>query len=647
MLNCLLSLLLCVCSYSLLVIAEDNGSDEKQTEENEQTIVSEDDETENVVDDSTIVLESNVVSDDYSAFIEEGDSDKSETRYYEELIYNDAAIEDITFELESDEKSYYVKKYTGYAEDVTIPENYNGLPVTRIGSNAFSYTNIKTISIPSTITAIGMSAFNSCKYLSEVKLPASIEIIEQGAFDYCSSLTEIIIPGSVKTIGMLCFGNCDELKTVIIEEGVEKIGNSAFEYCNKLSKVLVPSTVTEFGILIFTGCSLLRTAGPINSGANIEINYSEEIKEIHGLLDPVEKVELSDNVTSVGSNAFNGCKNLKEVILPDHLVTIGQYAFTGCIGLTNINFPETLKTIDNCAFRGCQNLRNIRVPVGVGAIGSLAFADCSLLKTIILPEEITTIQSSAFENCTELISIAIPGKVTTIVFSAFNGCKKLAKIYLPNSVTSIQMSAFNNCEALSTGDVYYTGTETQFNRINIGAMNDPFRNASKHFEFSGKILHLNLFSNSEAPFQLGLYPNDASRTQIKEDITGDKSLAVKCYSTDKGIKTEDVLFLTEFETEDIQSGNYIIASIKDGYVLTVDSIDIRSGETALNQIVREYGDVNGDGAVDVVDLSLSSSYILAGSVIEDEATDAADYNQDGVIDVGDLSLISSRILSGN
>lgn len=51
-------------------------------------------------------------------------------------------------------------------------------------------------------------------------------------------------------------------------------------------------------------------------------------------LTDITKVVISEGVTSIGSQAFSGCKNLKSIELPKGLTSIGNYAFYDCTNLT-------------------------------------------------------------------------------------------------------------------------------------------------------------------------------------------------------------------------------------------------------------------------------------------------------------------------
>ena len=99
------------------------------------------------------------------------------------------------------------------AKTVTIPAEFEGLPVTEIGENAF----------------------NSCKNLTEVIIPESVTTIGQSAFWGCTSLESVTIPESVTEIGKDIFKKCSALKEV---KGYN--GSAAEKYANDKEIEFVP-----------------------------------------------------------------------------------------------------------------------------------------------------------------------------------------------------------------------------------------------------------------------------------------------------------------------------------------------------------------------------------------------------------------------
>lgn len=80
-----------------------------------------------------------------------------------------ADTNDFTFALNGSGDGYVLTGYSGSDTNVTVPDWYNSLPVTEIGSGAFQgNTALKAVSLPSAIVRIGASAFKGCTSLSKV-----------------------------------------------------------------------------------------------------------------------------------------------------------------------------------------------------------------------------------------------------------------------------------------------------------------------------------------------------------------------------------------------------------------------------------------------------------------------------------------------
>ncbi|MGN1047013.1 MAG: leucine-rich repeat domain-containing protein, partial [Eubacteriales bacterium] len=145
--------------------------------------------------------------------------------------------------------------------------------------------------------------------------------------------------------------------------------------------------------------------------------------------------------------------SITNVIIQDGVMSIGNYAFEYCSSLTSVNIPDSVTSIGKYAFYYCNNLASVNIPDGVTSIGS-----------------------SAFSGCGSITSVTIPDSVTSIGDYAFDGCSSLASVTIPDSVTSIGEGAFSDCSSLT--DVYYYGTEEQWNAISIGLYNEPLLNAT-------------------------------------------------------------------------------------------------------------------------------------------------------------------------
>ena len=92
----------------------------------------------------------------------------------------------------------------------------------------------------------------------------------------------------------------------------------------------------------------------------------------------------------------------------------------------------------------------------------------------------TKIGTAVFADSADLAAIKIPEGVTALGGGAFTGCADLRWIALPASLTSIGEFTFFDCTALK--DVYYAGTQAQWDGIILTEGNEPLRDASIHFE---------------------------------------------------------------------------------------------------------------------------------------------------------------------
>lgn len=83
-----------------------------------------------------------------------------------------------------------------------------------------------------------------------------------------------------------------------------------------------------------------------------------------------------------------------------------------------------------------------------------------------------------------ITSVVIDNGVTSIGNWIFFDCTNLTSVTIPNSVTRIDRAAFYNCSAIK--DVYFTGTETQWNSIRYGAYNSHLFSATIHYNSTGE-----------------------------------------------------------------------------------------------------------------------------------------------------------------
>ena len=277
-------------------------------------------------------------------------------------------------------------------------------------------------SIRKGVKVIGICAFISCCFLTNINIPNSVTTIGNSAFMKCESLTYITIPSSV--VDMIGNPFCrwhgilnNKSKAFIYEDNVlfNKDKTTLIAYRAKETNYIIPNGTTRIGDSAFCGCESLTS------------------------------IKIPNSVTSIGICSFLLCYSLTRINIPNSVTTIKKGAFWCCNSLTSINIPDSVTTIEKGAFRCCGSLVNINIPNSITSIGDYAFEECNNLKSIVIPNSVTSIGESAFSGCSCLTSINIPNSVTCIEKGTFRCCGSLVNIIIPNSVTTIESGAFGGC----------------------------------------------------------------------------------------------------------------------------------------------------------------------------------------------------------
>ncbi len=276
----------------------------------------------------------------------------------------------------SEDGTYYAVTGIGTctSTEIEIDSTYNDLPVTSIGSRAFTRcSSLTEITIPNSVTSIGDYAFWNCNALTNITIPNSTTSIGEGAFEYCSSLTSIAIPNSVTSIGngafnecirlttvnfdatecvktgsvySPIFSNCSELTTIHLGDSVKSIPDYAFYDCGKITEITVPNSLTSIGKSAFEYCSSLASITVEEDNPNYAsqsgVLYNKEKTQIVYVPTAIEgPITIPNSLTSIEDHLFSDCSSLTEITIPNSVTSIGERAFERCSSLASISFQGT------------------------------------------------------------------------------------------------------------------------------------------------------------------------------------------------------------------------------------------------------------------------------------------------------------------
>ena len=131
-------------------------------------------------------------------------------------------------------------------------------------------------------------------------------------------------------------------------------------------------------------------------------------------------VIFSENVTSIGNNAFKNCTNLQYIALPRSLTSIQASAFEGCTALTNLNITSSNSlTIASRGFYNCTKLTTVSSNISPQSISvaEYAFRYCPLIS--FPTEKLTSITGQYVFHQHRMTNMEFNSTLTSISSRAF------------------------------------------------------------------------------------------------------------------------------------------------------------------------------------------------------------------------------------
>ncbi len=523
--------------------------------------------------------------------------------------------------------------YNYYTGNIVIPEDVSwggkNYKVTSIGSCAFGISglsgghtsNLRSVTIPISVTNIGDYAFRYSNELTSINIPESVISIGIEAFFgtpwyntwYNSQ------PNGMVYMGKIAYkykGDMPVDANITIASGTLGIADAAFKDCVSLTSITLPNGLINIGSNAFYGCSGLTS------------------------------ITVPNSVTRIGKNAFIGTSWYNSQ--PNGLVYAGKvaYRYKGSMpDYTCIVIKEGTLGISDYAFYGYSGLASVDIPKSVTAIGFRAFSSCSNLKSvtarmtqplIISSYDFSTAISDNYNDATLCVPIG-----SKDAYEAVEGWRNFEKI-----VEFSDISSLGNTLYFDKADVRIGGQKT---------LSVKMKNAVEAEGFDFKLYLPDGFSfaldgNGMPETVLSTERTTASNTDMFScAIQSDGALRVIGASTGGHVisgSDGEVARVKINIADSIKEDAYPVI-LKDIVISDVNAscYEVDSVKSTLDAFSYVLGDANRDTKVNVGDFTSAAHHILDRTP-ETFNVRAADANDDGKINVADLTAIAHLILYG-
>lgn len=276
-----------------------------------------------------------------------------------------------------------------------------------------------------------------------------------------------------------------------------------------LTVCVLPASAAEGGSC-GDGLTWTLNAGTLTiSGSGAMTDYKDRVPAPwYEFRENIIRLQIDSTVTSIGSFAFYGCKNLTSVQIPDSVKTIGRFAFTSCERLSSVQLGKGLTSIGESAFNSCYSLSSLRLPYSLTHLGAQAFYRCEALYTVCIPVNVQSMGNSVFAYCKNLIRAEIQAPLNQLPSWTFYGCSLLSEVALAETVRGIDNSAFKQCDELA--NIYFAGNEEQTEHLEQQIVADV-----PAFEVRGYISNGEISSTSTS----GRYVENDDETVTQTDAT--------------------------------------------------------------------------------------------------------------------------------
>mgnify|MGYP004465568727 CR=1 FL=1 len=491
------------------------------------------------------------------------------------------------------------------------------------------------------ITGSGDMAFKKIPWadrleeIQALRLDEGITAIQDGAFAGCANLTSVTLSKSLQYIGNEAFRDCGSLCWVTLPQQLIGIGEKAFSGCTKLTSIVVPGTVGRIGDRAFEPTIILR--GHKNSASE------DYIKDNGGTFRQVDYHKLASS-----SGQLDGM----EWTLRDGAMTVTG---KGTLDL------GALEAYPWDALRG--DIVTLELGEGITEVDAQAFALCRKLTKVTVPASLEKTAQGAFPEDVEIIAPAEETAQTTEVAEAAQTTEAAEGTEATEATEATEVTEAT--EATEATEVT-EATETTEMAETTGPA-EAAEEADLPAQLTLTVGQATAQPGQQVKLTIALSGNpglcglnftidyDHTRLTLEDYDCLDSQLTASDWSVGLG-EGEKALWLQSDATEAEGEILTLVFRVSDAAPLgdtTVTLTDITGvdeeakllkpvcvsgGVTVSSGLL---GDVNGDDRVTAADEKRLRRY-LAGAKVAIE-TGNADMNGDGAIDLVDLMLLQKSL----
>ena len=323
---------------------------------------------------------------------------------------------------------FYCNRFT----KVVLSESLTSIPSHAFGNNKADNSLLEAVEIPASVTSIGANAFVKSPKIIYVKFNADSFTYNANSFSGISANATIIAAD----------GSTGE--TLASELGVQFIDSAEAPQIDYYYYV-------DNSVLLLAKVGEKYTAFATGSDTKFELGYKDYNSAVY-----------SKDGSNGPNRAWNDYKSLiTKVVYVNPALTYTDASFATHTALTTIEAPASLTTLGSNAYNGCKALKTFYITgnemkVGVANfsnitdLGSMGIASCAA-STILLNDDYNkNLGDNLFFQCPNLTYIRIPAGVGALTDKTFNGSKKLTTVLFENPNTTIGTNSFTDCTGLTT-----------------------------------------------------------------------------------------------------------------------------------------------------------------------------------------------------